>query len=526
MDSREFAQSNAAGSNASGFAFGSNPQIVGCCTVRNFHPLGWEPSTSSTTTSTTTYYSFVPENDDVFFMSIIHNPTNAYVLGWFEGYIENTITKSSNCIIKLKKDLSVDSSFAITSGLDVSSPFTGFKLIQQTDGKIIVAGLFSGYNGTPVSNLVRINTDGSIDTAFQDNIDGGTNNYVVGIDIDSLGRIIVPGRFSVFNGLAENRFLRLNPDGTKDNTLVQGAGFNNITTGVTVLPDNSMIVTGYFSLYQGVAAPKICKITSTGARDATFVVGTGILPGGNSYSFTVRIGNETSVYLSGSLTSYKGIPVGFITKINSVGNIDNTFQPGTGFNDDTDTMDVIWTNKLLITGEFTSYNGTPANKMIVLNADGSVLFASSTHYFTVFAVGDTLFARTETDGLKAIFTLPIPTTTTSTTPIPTTTTTTTALITTTTSTTGAPTTTTSTTLGALFQHELAFGDANPLVACGPSIYPILAFTTEEVLHIGSLIIVTGGPFNGGNLWYQAAGGGGVIWQITPDGFISNSFICP
>ena len=66
MDSREFAQSNAAGSNASGFAFGSNPQIVGCCTVRNFHPLGWEPSTSTTSSTITTTTTTTAPACDIF----------------------------------------------------------------------------------------------------------------------------------------------------------------------------------------------------------------------------------------------------------------------------------------------------------------------------------------------------------------------------------------------------------------------------------------------------------------------------
>jgi hypothetical protein len=36
----------------------------------------------------------------------------------------------------------------------------------QNDGKILVGGRFTDYNGTPRQRIARINTDGTIDTSF------------------------------------------------------------------------------------------------------------------------------------------------------------------------------------------------------------------------------------------------------------------------------------------------------------------------------------------------------------------------
>ncbi len=38
------------------------------------------------------------------------------------------------------------------------------KMIEQPDGKILVAGYFSNFNGLSASRVLRLNTDGTRDT--------------------------------------------------------------------------------------------------------------------------------------------------------------------------------------------------------------------------------------------------------------------------------------------------------------------------------------------------------------------------
>jgi len=60
-----------------------------------------------------------------------------------------------------------DVSFNIGSGLSYGIDYATVNAIaQQPDGKIIVGGTFNDYNGALVTNLIRINADGSIDTSF------------------------------------------------------------------------------------------------------------------------------------------------------------------------------------------------------------------------------------------------------------------------------------------------------------------------------------------------------------------------
>ena len=68
--------------------------------------------------------------------------------------------------------------------------------VIQNDGKIIVGGQFVNYNGTGISGIVRLNSDGSLDPSF--NPGTGANNAVHTISIQSDGKIIIAGDFTSY----------------------------------------------------------------------------------------------------------------------------------------------------------------------------------------------------------------------------------------------------------------------------------------------------------------------------------------
>ncbi len=85
-----------------------------------------------------------------------------------------------------------------------------YALTVQADGKLIVGGEFASYNGQAKSGVARINPDGSLDPAFDPGT--GPNNAVGAIAVQSDGRILVAGRFSSFNGAPRNGLVRLKGD--------------------------------------------------------------------------------------------------------------------------------------------------------------------------------------------------------------------------------------------------------------------------------------------------------------------------
>src|SRR5204863_3753591 len=82
----------------------------------------------------------------------------------------------------------------------------------QSDGKVIIGGVFTTYNGVAKNHIARLNTDGSLDASF--NSGTGPNNSVYSTALQSDGKIIVGGTFMSYNGTAINKIARLNTDGS------------------------------------------------------------------------------------------------------------------------------------------------------------------------------------------------------------------------------------------------------------------------------------------------------------------------
>jgi hypothetical protein len=255
------------------------------------------------------------------------------------------------------------------------------------------------------NRIIRLNTNGSIDNTFT--YGTGFNNFTEGSGVDSLGRIIIVGIFTSYNGLSSPRIVRLNSDGTKDNTFTIGTGINN--TGIEVLMNNddSMYISGYFNSYNGTSTPQgITKLLSTGIRDTSFSGGTGFNTGNDQPNGLMRISGETSFYSFGYFTTYSGISANRIIKLNSNGTQDTSFNSGTGFNNTVYSGYVIWTNKLLLLGGFTSYNGTSSNRTIILNSDGTIYQTFSVSYGRVFFIGNKLFGNPSGLPIELIATYP------------------------------------------------------------------------------------------------------------------------
>ena len=86
----------------------------------------------------------------------------------------------------------------------------------QPDGKIIIGGDFTTYNGTSINRIARLNSDGSLDTSFNPNL--GADNAIFFSKLDQDSRIIIVGKFTMYNGQMRNYIARLNLDASLDNS--------------------------------------------------------------------------------------------------------------------------------------------------------------------------------------------------------------------------------------------------------------------------------------------------------------------
>ena len=302
---------------------------------------------------------------------------------------------------------SIDTSFVY------GSRFNGAinSIAIQTDGKIFVGGAFTNYDGIPTSNLVRLNSDGTLDTSFNiPSFNGSSSDGAAAVTSIAIlpgnptygyaESILVLGDFTEYDGAVVNGIVRLDSTGMNTHTDKDGITHNAIgsryagfETGtgfnfrqhfgtITFLGDVSnivnpaagtIIISGYFTTYNGTTANCILLLNSDGSIDTSFVIGSGFngmvssikfLPGG-PYS-------DAKLLAVGGFTSYKGTEVNRIVRLNFDGSIDTSFVTGSGFNYTAKAIAIQSDGKILIGGEFWGYNGLTAPRIIRLNSDGSV----------------------------------------------------------------------------------------------------------------------------------------------------------
>src|SRR5690606_21835283 len=103
--------------------------------------------------------------------------------------------------VEAQPTINIDTSFNIGIGFnneDVRS------VALQPDGKVLVGGSFTSYNGQAQNRIARLNTDGSLDTSFEIGT-GFNNSYVVAITLQPDGKVLVGGSFTSYNEQTQNR---------------------------------------------------------------------------------------------------------------------------------------------------------------------------------------------------------------------------------------------------------------------------------------------------------------------------------
>ncbi len=126
-----------------------------------------------------------------------------------------------------------------------------YSIVVQSDGKIVVGGLFKSLYGTPTiggqtrNNIARLDPTNGLADSFDPN----ANNLVYSIAVQSDGKILAGGQFTTVspNGgaaVTRNNIVRLNPDGTADSW---DPNANNIVRSIVLQADGKILVAGQFT---------------------------------------------------------------------------------------------------------------------------------------------------------------------------------------------------------------------------------------------------------------------------------------
>ena len=142
---------------------------------------------------------------------------------------------ATNGITRFNGDGSIDTNFHLTT------PFDGTirTLAVQSDGKVIVGGEFT-------KHIARLNTDGSVDSSF--NAWGaGFDGVVLSMAVDTNNKVIVWGNFTTYNWSTASKLIRLNSDGSVDSSFDVGSTINNIVRSILIQGDGKILVGGTFA---------------------------------------------------------------------------------------------------------------------------------------------------------------------------------------------------------------------------------------------------------------------------------------
>jgi len=280
------------------------------------------------------------------------------------GFFTSYNGSPTNYIVRLNTDGSIDNTFL--NGLAFGFDAVVSSLAIQTDGKIICGGSFTTYNGTPANYIIRLNSDGTIDPTFVYGL--GASGSVLSISVQTDGKIILGGGFASYNGTGANSIIRLNSNGSVDGSFVYGTAFNGSVLSTSVQTDGKILVGGLFTSYNGTGRNRIIRINSDGSVDTSFVIGTGC----NQRVYDIAVQTDGKIILAGEFFTYNGTSAPRIVRLNTNGSIDTSFIYGTAFNTDTYSLSIQSDGKILVGGGFITYQSVSAPRIIRLNTDGSI----------------------------------------------------------------------------------------------------------------------------------------------------------
>ncbi|QOD61544.1 T9SS type A sorting domain-containing protein [Polaribacter haliotis] len=316
---------------------------------------------------------------------------------------------------------SVDNSFT-TFGTGFNASVTA--IVTQSDGKILIGGHFTTYDGIPRYKIARLNSDGSLDTTFQYTTEVTGDDFssvsIEAIKIQSDGKILIG--FSVLtNSLKAYSYVyRLNTNGTLDSSFnkVTFTGLNNSNScsvrSIGILPNSNIIFGGDFVKVNDQNRTNVASINSSGSLLSSF----------NFYPFSlsgiyfssvnkVKIQSDGKVLVGGRATINTNSDTRGLIRLNSNGSLDNAFNLNTpdtfvtsiaieaggkiligdiskvyrintdgtvdtnltSINDRIESIGIDSNDKILIGGRFTKVGGITRNKIARLNSDGSLDFS-------------------------------------------------------------------------------------------------------------------------------------------------------
>ena len=285
-------------------------------------------------------------------------PDGRIVIGGdFTNY--NGVVRSR--VARLNRDLSLDLTFNTALGPD--GPV--YSVFVQGDGKVTIGGSFTNVAGMTRTRVARLNANGTVDQSF-DPVLGpdGTVNTVVGLDD---GTAYIAGDFILVDGYLRGGVAKLNANGSVDLGFQGGIGTDGPVRTMALQPDGKVLIGGAFESYNATNRTRVARLHANGSLDTTFDAGAG--PDGAVTALALQL--DGKIVLGGTFGNVGIFPRSRVARLDVTGAVDVAFDPRVGPNDEVSAVAVQLNGKVLIGGKFSSVEGLTRGYIARLSGGGT-----------------------------------------------------------------------------------------------------------------------------------------------------------
>jgi uncharacterized delta-60 repeat protein len=196
-----------------------------------------------------------------------------------------------------------------------SFPFfggSGFRMDVTADDKVVLSGVFTyTVNQLPGKNLARLGADGPLDPTFTSNV--SSTAFPI-LDVQELagGRALIWGNFDTVNGLTRRGVAIVNGDGSTYTQFDPSVIQNESILAAEFQADGKLIIAGEnFTRTNTDLRGNILRLNADGSLDNTFSQGRGA----NGAIRVLRLRGANRLVLAGDFFRYDGVPRKFIAQI-------------------------------------------------------------------------------------------------------------------------------------------------------------------------------------------------------------------
>ncbi|WP_316794514.1 DUF5008 domain-containing protein [Pedobacter frigoris] len=208
-------------------------------------------------------------------------------------------------LIRVNADGSMDSTFHYNKSTRQSAAGANGIILDaamQPDGKLILTGSFTAFNGVTVNRIVRLNLDGSVDQSF--NSGSGADGDIYSIKYNTItNKFALSGSFTSFNGKPASGLALLNADGSNVTSFNGQQITGGIATFAAQLNNGKIIVAGGFKRY-GTYLRQGFMVLEADGQLAVGYNNTGGFQGRIYDMVETAVGNGSQVILVGDITRF------------------------------------------------------------------------------------------------------------------------------------------------------------------------------------------------------------------------------